>query len=243
MQNLGYVSPETYEDVMEGVGYLYGSLGYDVEADPELGFSIRKIGRGISKAAKGAAKGAASAAKTVGKLALTPVQLIANLSLALLMKAALPLAKAVCSMPPHVLQVAVTAAGQRTDLVPIFCQAVKVKNWNGVRKMLPGIIKIAIKASAVATVPGLAPALVIIKTIPGLKNFAGAGIYSDLNPITLLDAADYVTMLGATEMLEDDEIAEGLGMSPNASRGAVIAVSLVAAAAGVGLAMSSKKRR
>ena len=169
----------------------------------------------FKRVAKGVSKGVSTAAKTAAKTATTvvtaPLEIIAKLALALLLKAALPLAKAVCKMPPATVQIAAAAAGVSAEIVPPFCRAVKVKNWGEVRKMLPGVIKLSVKAAAVASVPGLGPALAIVKTVPGLSQFAGAANpYSQMDPIQVLDSTDYVTLLGASAMISDAELAEGL---------------------------------
>lgn len=207
------------DEMLEGLGYLYGYTGRELDAsgvDGPLGFSIKKIAkgaaRGVAKGAKGAAKGAARGVATVAKVAVTPFQLIANLALAVLMKAVLPLARAVCAMPQPVVQASATASGVSVNVVPMFCQAVRVKNWSTVRSLLPSIIKLSVKASAIASVPGLGPALIVVRSVPALRQFAGAGtLGAGEDPVTLLDSMSYAEMGAALNEISDDELAAGLG--------------------------------
>lgn len=219
-----------YGDVLEGTGYLYGALGYEMDANAELGFSFKKL-------AKGVAKGATSVAKGAAKIAAAPAVLAARAALAIMMQAVLPLAKVICKLPPGVLQIAASSAGQRVDVVPLFCKAINVKNWSGVRRMLPAVIKIAVKAAAVSSVPGLAPALLVMKAVPGLRNLAGADLSEAGvgDPIMLLGATPESDMTAAMTLLGDDELADGLGALSKQDMGTWALILSGAVLAGLGV--------
>jgi hypothetical protein len=156
----------------------------------QLGFSLKKI-------AKKAAGGVKTAAKAGVKVALLPQQLA--------IKAAIGAVKKICAVPRPALQAGAMAAQVSISVVDAFCAAVKMNSMAGIRKNLPGILKIAIKLSAQGMFPGIGPVMTAMKYVPGLKNFAGA---SDelLGGEELMDA--YIC--GTIDSLSDSELAAAL---------------------------------
>jgi len=187
--------------------------GYGMNASVECR-TIRK--RSVfKKIAKGIEKGA----KKVGKVAIAPYKIIGKLTLQVLMKAAIPLAKVICKVPVNLIQVGALAAGMditdATQKRELFCKAVKVKKFSDIRKFFPDMLKIAIKVSATTSIPGLGPALMVAKRIPGLSkilSFAGPGGVGDADPVELLDSLSYGEMAAGLAGISDDELAEGLGL-------------------------------
>ena len=171
-----------------------GTLGY-VDS---LGFfnPIKAAKKGWKKA-----KSAARRAKRIAKAAVKKAAKIAKAAFNFQMRIAIRLAKAVCRIPKPARIAAATAAGVNPNLVPVFCKAVRLKRKSQIRRLLPPMIKLGVKAAAVGAIPALGPILRMAKFVPGLRQFA------DATDPEALEAADQIQLLDA---MSEDEIALGV---------------------------------
>ena len=206
-------------------------------ADSGLGISfkpkklLRKVGRGARKVGRGV--------KKVGKVAVNVAALPIRLQMKVLTKAMIPFARGICGIPEPILRVSATAAGVEYNIVPVFCQAVKIRNMREIRKLLPPMIKLAVKVSATTAVPGLGPVLAVAKFIPGLKQFAGPddGVET-MQALQILDESGMDEIAGAVAEMSDNELLGELTLSPKVGRGIAIGFSTVAAGLGFWFAFS-----
>lgn len=132
----------------------------------ETGFSLKKIGKGIAKGTSIAARATGKAALKAGKVALTPAMALLQINKIILTKIAIPIAMVVCKMPRIAVEAAALSANVNPQTAVMFCQAIRIRNMSGVRRMLPDMLKIAVKLSATGAAPGLAQVLNTIKLIP-----------------------------------------------------------------------------
>lgn len=233
-----FVDAETAETILEGLGEVYGSTTDFDDAEP---LGAPKLVRQASRSVKRGAKQVSRTAKQAGKLAVEGAMLPYKLQLMLATKIALPLAREICKLPPPLLNTASIAAGVDPSKIPLFCTLVKARRFNDLKRMMPEILKVAIKVSAMATVPGLGPTLAIAKSIPGIQKYVafadalGTSV-RPVDPIELLDAAPVVQLLDATTSLSDEELADGLG-APITTQQAGTAALLVASMAAVGVGL------
>lgn len=198
-------------------------------------------------------KGVETGVKLAKKTVLAPIIVLKNLAIKVLMQAVLPLANAMCNIPSNVLQGAALAAGQDPDMFlekfRLFCKAVKTRKFSDIRKFLPDVIKIAVKVSATTAVPGLGPALAIVRRIPGLKipgldgtlGAAGAQLGAvGADPVELIDSMSHAEIAWALNGLTNAELAAGLDISPKL--GKALGLGLGVAALGTGLFFAFRNR-
>lgn len=197
----------------------------------------------LKRVSSGIKKGVKTAAKVVKKASLMPLKFMKDIALKLLLQAALPLARAVCRLPSNVLRLGALSANVNPQKLPMFCKAVRLKNWNDVRALLPDAIKTAVKVSVTTSVPGLAPALTIAKNIPGLRkyaNLAGSDPTGDLDPVYALDAIDSSAMSYALHGISDADLSDGLnGLEPKV--GNVLLWGLGVGTAATGLYFATRR--
>lgn len=187
-----------------------GDLGFFKRIARGVKRGVRATGRGVKRGARATARAAKTGVKAGYKVAKT----VATLPLRLLMQAAIRLGAVVCSLPPGTLRVAATAAGATYDVIPLFCEAIKVRRMSDIRRYLPQVIKIAAQVAATSSVPGLGPALSIIRTIPGFSGPATLGDYdSDVQEDVFLGRMSDADIASVLADMTDDEIAEGLGVA------------------------------
>ncbi len=199
----------------------------------------------LKKVAKGIEKGA----KKLAKVAIAPYKLIGKLALKLLMKAALPLARVMCKIPSALIQAGALAAGMSAGNAlqqrALFCKAVTMRKFSDIRRYFPDMLKIAIKVSATTSVPGLGPALMVAKRIPGLSKvlkFAGPGALGEPDPIELLDSMSYSQMHAGLSGISDAELAEGLGLWETKDTAKVALAGGLLALAGYGIYAATRER-
>ncbi len=201
---------------------------------------------------KRVAKGIEKGAKKAVKIALTPLTLIGKFALQIVMKIAMPLAKAICKFPEP-LFVSVAAAqmpGTHPNYIrgvrKGFCQAIRIRNYSQIRKLLPPILKISIKVAGATAVPGLGPALTIAKSVPGLSkvlSFAGpGGGMGEADPIVLLDSMSQAQMAEGIAGMSDAELAAGLGVWETKDTAKVALVGGLLALAGYGIYAATRER-
>lgn len=219
--------------------------GYGGDKGPRTPITeCQKVAGGglLKKVGKGIAKGAKKTAKVVTKVVTTPYKFVWDLQIKVLMKAALPLARVICKIPPAILQVGALAAGMSiADAIgkrQLFCKAVQIKKIADIRKLLPDMIKIAVKVAATSSVPGLGPALAVVKSIPGFSkvlSFAGPGGGVDADPIALLDSLTHGQMAAALAGVSDEDLLEGLGAWTTRDTGTAVLLAGLLAGVGYGL--------
>lgn len=199
---------------------LSGGFGAPAIDAVDLGF-LKSVAKGIKKGVKATGKGVAKGATKVASGAKTGVKTAAKVAIAiheiplkLLISFSIRLGKVVCATPEPLLRVSATAAGVTYDVVPLFCKALQTRNMAQVRANLPSIIKLALKLAATTTVPGLAPALAVMKYTPGLSKFAGAPLAASLGCAdeTYLGDWEEQQLANEIERMSDDDIAGALGV-------------------------------
>lgn len=238
----------------------------EAETAAALGFSIKrglkKVGRGVKKAGKGAAKGAVKVGKVGFKAGLF-VAKIGLLPYYLLLKASKIIGKAVCAAPPAVLTTAATAANVNTAIPPAFCQAMRTGfTFTTARKLLPGMVKTAVKLSVTGAFPPAGPALRALKYVPGLSQFAGeeidGALGASMETVELLGLADLagaldpldIALLGLTpddlvamrRHLQDTEPELAAALSGSDRWMGYAGVGITALLLGVGIYLGAKDR-
>lgn len=207
-----------------------------IEGTDELGFSLRKIGKGIAKGAKSVGKGVAKGAKAAASVATLPFRL----AMQAVLKLTIPLGRALCTVPKPILSAGATSASVNVNVVSMFCTALNLRNMDEVRKLLPPVLKIAVKVAATGAVPGVGPALAAIRAVPGLRLIPGlsflAGTAVAGDPIT----ATIDGFGAALESISDADIAAAIDGNDldgglEASNGAFWIAALGTLALGVGL--------
>jgi len=187
-------------------------LGAPLMDAVDLGY-LKRVGRGIKRGARGAKRGVKSGTRVVVKAGKTAVQLH-KLALKLALAFAIRLGKVICATPEGVLRIGAASAGVNFDIVPLFCQALRVRNIATIRANLPAIIKLALKLTASSAVPGLGPVLATMKFVPGLSKFAGAPLAASLGHAddTYLGNWSEAEIANEIASMADSEIADALGL-------------------------------
>jgi hypothetical protein len=198
---------------------MTSQLGADIGAFKPFR-AIKKVGKGVAKGAKIVGKGVVAVHMIPIKLAIKAV-----------VKLALPLSRVLCKAPRAVLKTGSTAAGVSPDTVPLFCTAVAVRNMSQVRKLLPKMLKVAVKIAAVGAFPPIAAPLAVIRRVPGLKLVPG------LKFLAGSPAWDDSELLGDALEATDDEVLLGALNPIGTAAGVTIGVSALAAASGLWLAL------
>lgn len=200
----------------------------------------------FSKVTGAVSEGVKAAADVIKKAVLAPIDIIKGLAIKVLMMAVLPLAGKMCKVPENILKGGALAAGQDPDMFiekfRLFCKAVKMRKFSDIRKFLPDVIQIAVKVAASAAVPGLGPALAVIRRIPGLKIPGLSGTLGDAgamlgtpgaDPVELIDSMSHAEIAWALNGLSNAELAAGLDISPKLGKALGLGVGV--AALGTGL--------
>lgn len=200
----------------------------------DLGFKPFKA---VSRVAKGAAKGVAKGAKTAAKTAVKVAMLPVTLQLQIIQKVMVPIARTLCQAPEPVLRMGAAAAGVNPNVVPLFCQAVRVKNMSQVRALLPQVMKIAVKVAATGAFPAIGPALAAVRMIPGIKMVPGLSFLAGANGGYVdLEGLDGEMLGQLTEELLSGVTDEELGATFNiANVGVGVALGISLIAIGMGL--------
>lgn len=118
---------------------------------------------------KKAGSAAVSTAKTAAKVAAAPYYFAYKQVMKYLPK----LAATLCSVPQNIINVGAKAAGVDAKYVPMFCQAIKINNKAEIKKLLPPMLKIAVKVAASGAAPGVAQTLNTIRAVPGVRLIPG----------------------------------------------------------------------
>ena len=216
----------------------------------QLGFGIKSISRGVKSAGRGIKKGAGATAragkfvaKTAVKVALLPLQL----QLKIIQKIMIPVARQVCAMPQPVLVIGATAAGVSVNVVPLFCKAVQLKNMGEIRRLLPTVLKIAVKVAAAGAFPPIVPVLATIRAVPGLQLIPGlrflAGVeQNEASQIITASELDHFgdAMGYALAGIDDNELAAAMGFSLPKKVGLPLVFGLGAIAMGTGLYIATR---
>jgi len=128
---------------------------------------------GVSFKPKSLVKKAGSVAQTAGKTAVkvaaAPYIFAYKKVMALLPR----LANTLCAVPQTIVQIGANSAGVDAKYVPLFCQAIKINDTAQIKKLLPPVLKIAVKVAASGSAPGVNQALSIIRNVPGVKLVPG----------------------------------------------------------------------
>lgn len=156
-------------DMIEDDAELGAYIGLSHELGDTGWPNFRKIRRGIKRGVRSASR----AARRAGKVAFNIAKLPLQLQFKILMKVALPLARAMCSLPRPIVQRGAAMAGVDPRLVDLFCLAVRVKNKKEIKRLLPVAAKVAVKAAAMGAAPQLVPILAAVRAIPGIKHIPG----------------------------------------------------------------------
>ena len=200
----------------------------------DLGFKpLKSVRRAASGAARGVARGAKAAGKAAVKVAMLPV----TLQLQIIQKVMIPIARTLCSAPEPVLRMGAAAAGVNPNTVPLFCQAVRIKNMSQVRALLPQVMKVAVKVAATGAFPAIGPALAAIRAIPGIKMVPGLSFLAGANGGYVdLEGLDGEMLGQLTEELLSGVTDEELGATFNiANIGVGVALGISLIAVGMGL--------
>lgn len=149
--------------------YASNALGFSLNPARAVKRAAKGVAKGVSKGAVAAGRGAVAAGRTAANVALLPHKIL----LRVVLKAAIPLARTMCSAPEEILQAGAVAANVSVSVVPLFCAAVRANNMSQVRALLPQVLKIAVKVAATGAFPALGPTLAMIRAIPGLRLVPG----------------------------------------------------------------------
>lgn len=207
--------------------------------EDQFGISFKKlakgVGKGIAKGAKGVGKGAVAAGKVAAQAYLLPFKL----ALKAVIKLVIPMGRALCAVPTPILSVGATAAGVSMNVVPMFCTALNLRNMAEVRRLLPPVLKIAVKVAATGAAPGLSQAINMIRIVPGLKLIPGLSFLAgpdefgaEPSTLELLDAIPMYVLESAVDEMSDAEL-EGAIDAPKYGVGLALGLSGAALATGL----------
>ncbi len=122
----------------------------------------RRLRRGLRRglrAARGAARSAVRLARKGLKYAWRIVRKF-------IMRIARPLARVICRVPRWILRRGAQAAGVNPRYISSFCKAVRIRNMNQIRRLLPIAMAIGVKIAAQGAFPPIVPVMRFIKRIP-----------------------------------------------------------------------------
>lgn len=213
-----------------------------ISTDDRFGISFKKLAKGVGKGISKGAKGVAKGAKAVGKVAVSAALLPFKLAMAAVIKLAIPLGRALCMAPPPILSVGAASAGVSMNVVPMFCTALNLRNMGEVRRLLPPVLKIAVKVAATGAVPGVGPALSAIRVVPGLKLIPGLKFLAGADANDDLAMSDINNFGYALAQMSDEELAGAIDemssfgaatLTPNVGYGVGVGVGALALATGL----------
>lgn len=126
----------------------------------------RRLRRGIRRGTRYIRRRVSRAAKAAVRLARKGLKFAWRIVRKFIFKVAMPIARAICRVPGWILRKGAKAAGISTRYIRPFCKAVKTRNMNQIRRLLPLIMAIGAKIAAQGAFPPVAAAMRVIRKVP-----------------------------------------------------------------------------